>query len=187
MKTYLIKLTDDSLHLVRSSQFPKRADYAEVLEAPKEAESAEDLDVVVEEDREMRNVQAVDDQGNPIFEEREIEYIDEETGEPVKETIRVPVWELDADGNPVQEEVIVDTRTVVKINETKRQERLDREAQRAAQEAEREEQRRQRLAERETKFKELNAKPVLTNPEIQEAVKLFLEERAERIADVADA
>jgi hypothetical protein len=46
MKTYLITRHDGSQRIVRSSQFPKRADYAEVLEAPSDAESAEDLDVV---------------------------------------------------------------------------------------------------------------------------------------------
>jgi hypothetical protein len=67
----------------------------------------------------------------------------------------------------------------MKLNITKRAELEQRQQE--------QEQRRQRLAEREAKFKELNAKPVLNNQEIQEAVKLFLEERAERIADVADA
>lgn len=48
---------------------------------------------------------------------------------------------------------------------------------------ERDAERKVKQAQRDAKFKELNAKPVLSNPEIQEAVQLLLAERAERMGE----
>jgi len=51
MKKYLIKLQneDDFNYLIQASQFPKRSDYAEVIQAPSDAEYAQDYDVVDQE------------------------------------------------------------------------------------------------------------------------------------------